>query len=337
MRRSRGALVLAAAAVAAAATWAVATGEGRQAAGPAASPPPPPVVARIDLPGKPRQLAVADDGLWVVTDRGLHRIDPAANRLVASVPVGTATVEAGGLAVSGDAVWVPGERSRSLWRVDRASGRIAGRVGLGQVLYGPVGVAASGDTVWVTCCALRHGERPAGTLLRVDGHRGRVTHRVPVPDGPLAVAAGRDGVWVGTGSGALLQVDPASGRVRRRVPPADPRGRVQALSPAPGVLWVADTGAGAIRRLDPAAGRYDLGLTAPLPRNLGAGPDPDRAWAVTDPNQLLSVVDAAARRRSRPVPLSQLGGVRGVAVGAGAVWVTTGGQVVRVDPARVPG
>jgi hypothetical protein len=50
-----------------------------------------------------------------------------------------------------------------------------------------------------------------------------------------------------------------------------------------------------------------------------------------------AVTAAAARRRSRPVPLSQLGGVRGVAVGAGAVWVTTGGQVVRVDPARVPG
>jgi hypothetical protein len=34
--------------------------------------------------------------------------------------------------------------------------------------------------------------------------------------------------------------------------------------------------------------------------------------------------------------LAQLGGVRGIAVGPHAVWVTTGDQVVRIDPARIP-
>ncbi|HEX5879866.1 MAG TPA: hypothetical protein VF468_16355 [Actinomycetota bacterium] len=29
-------------------------------------------------------------------------------------------------------------------------------------------------------------------------------------------------------------------------------------------------------------------------------------------------------------------GVRGVAVGPGAIWVTTGSQVVQVDPSRLP-
>jgi streptogramin lyase len=238
------------------------------------------------------------------------------------------------LGLSATAAWVPQERSRLLWRVDRTTNRVRGRVDLGQVLYGPVGVATQGDTVWVACCGLKHGARPAGTLLRVDGRRGTVTGRVAVPEGPLAVVAGPDAVWVGTAEGSLLRVDPETAEVVARVAAPDPRGRIQALSLEPGVLWVADTGAGAIRRLDLATGRFTLAVTAPAPRNLAAGPD--GAYVVTDLNQLLSRVDDRTGRRGQPLPLAQLGGVRGVAVGPDGVWVTTGDQVVRIDPARIP-
>ena len=98
---------------------------------------------------------------------------------------------------------------------------------------------------------------------------------------------------------------------------------------------MADPGAGAIRRFDLASGRFDGGVTAPAPRNLAAGTAADEAWVVTDLNQLLSRVDARTGRRGPPIPVQHLGGVRGVAVGAGAVWVTTGDQVVRLDPSRV--
>jgi streptogramin lyase len=292
------------------------------------------VVARVPVPGRPRQLVADADGLWVVSDTGLHHIDPATNRVVASVPVGPPNADLGGLGLSATTVWVPQERSRLLWWVDRTTGRVGDPVDLGQVLYGPVGVATRGDTVWVACCGLKYGPRPAGMLLRVDGRRGQVTGRLAVPQGPLAVVAGPDAVWVGTAEGSLLRVDPVTAKVVARVAAPDPDGRVQALSLQPGELWVADTGAGAIRRFDLASGRFDLAVTAPLPRNLAAGPD--GAYVVTDLNQLLSQVDDRSGRRGRPLPLAQLGGVRGIAVGPGAVWVTTGGQVVRLDPARIP-
>jgi sugar lactone lactonase YvrE len=340
VRRSRIVLGLLVAALAAAGvSVGVRVAAGRRGSpdqGAAVAPAPSPVLARIPVEGKPRQLVLDADGLWVVTDRGVQRIDPSADRVVSSTPVGIPTAYLGGLAVSADAVWVPGVRSDLLWRVDRAANRVSGQVHLGTVLHGPVGVAADGDTVWVTCCALEYGADPAGTLLRVDARRGRVTARVPVPEGPMAVVADRDAVWVGTARGSLLRVDPATAKVVGRVPAPDRRGRVQALSRGPGVLWVADTGAGAIRRFDLAAGRFDLGVPAPAPRNLAAGTGPDEAWVVTDLNQLLSRVDAGTGRRGPPVPVRYLGGVRGVAVGAGAVWVTTGDQVVRLDPSRVP-
>jgi DNA-binding beta-propeller fold protein YncE len=333
---SRRGLVAAAVVVAAgvlAGVWA-ASRPVSPAAGPAVALPPSPVAARISLPGKPRQLVRDGDGLWVVTDRALHRIDTSTNQVVASVPVGTSTAEPGGLALASDAVWVPGVRSDLLWRVDRAASRVSGQIRLGQVLYGPVGVAAQGDSVWVTCCALKYGARPEGMLLRVDLRHRRVTSRVPVPEGPLAVVADRRALWVGTARGSLLRVDPATGKVVARVPPPDARGRIQALSLRSGVLWAADTGAGAVRRLAPSAGRFDLGVVAPMPRNLAAGPD--GAWVVADLNQLLSWVDAGTGRRSAPVPLPYLGGVRGIAAAPDAIWVTTGDQVVRLDPARLP-
>lgn len=322
------------AAVVSAAVWAAVNREGAPASGPGSAEPPSPVVARIRISGKPRQLVLDAGSLWVVAERRLDRIDPSTHRIVASVPIGVPSADLGAVAVSADTAWVPEERSELLWRVDRATNRVMGRVRLGKVLYGPVGVAAVGDTVWVTCCALEHGARPAGMLLRVDGRRNQVTARVPVPEGPMAVVAGRDRIWVGTARGSLLSVALASARVVTRVPPPDPRGRIQALSAAPGALWVADTGAGAVRRFDLASGRYDLGVTAPAPRNLAAGDD--GAYVVTDLNQLLSRVDGRTGRRSAPVPLEHLGGVRGVAVGPGAIWVTTGSQVVQVDPTRLP-
>jgi DNA-binding beta-propeller fold protein YncE len=318
----------------AAGIWVGARRPGPPATGSGAAAPASPVVARVPVPGKPRQLVADADGLWVVADAGLHRIDPATNQVVVSVPVGPPDADLGGLGLSATAAWVPQERSELLWRVDRATNRVRGRVELGQVLYGPVGVATQGGTVWVACCGLKYGARPAGTLLRVDGRRGQVTGRFAVPEGPMAVAADPDGVWVGTAAGSLLRVDPVAAKVVARVAAPDPRGPIQAVSLAPGVLWVADTGAGAIRRFDLASGRYTLAVTAPAPRNLAAGPD--GAYVVTDLNQLLSRVDAGTGRRGRPLPLAQLGGVRGIAVRPDAVWVTTGDQVVRLDPARIP-
>jgi streptogramin lyase len=332
MRRSLGIVVVVAVALMVAGVWVVVSRPEGPVGRPDSDGQPSPVLARVPIAAKPRQLVVGADGLWVVSDRGLHRIDPSTNRVVAEVGIGIPTAYLGPLALSADAAWVPGERSELLWRIDRATSRVRAQLRLGQVLYGPVGVATQGENVWVSCCGLKYGKRPAGMLVRVDSRRNQVTARIPIPEGPLAVVADAESVWVGTARGSLLRVDPASARVVARVPRPDPRGRIQALSPGPGVLWVADTGAGAIRRFDMATGRFDLAVTAPAPRNLAAGPD--GAWVVTDLNQLLSWVDGRSGRRGAPVPLGYLGGVRGVAVGPEAVWVTTGTQVVRLDPNR---
>jgi hypothetical protein len=75
-----------------------------------------------------------------------------------------------------------------------------------------------------------------GPLLRLDARTGRVQARLDV-DGPTALVADREGVWVGTRTGELVHV-------ARRGPPAMSRfpgvpGRVVRLLRAHGSLWVA--------------------------------------------------------------------------------------------------
>jgi hypothetical protein len=293
-----------------------------------------PVAARIRLQDQARQLALGPGGLWVLGDRWLHRIDPASDRVVARVALGAATAAPGGLALSPEGAWVPAERSGLLWRVGPAGDRVDRRVRVDQALHGPLGVAVAGDRIWVSCCAFRYGPRPAGQLLAVDARRGRVVGRLPVPDGPLAVLADREAVWVATGRGSVLKVDPATVRVVATVPPPDPGGRIQALAAGPGGIWAADTGAGRVRRLDPARARFDLAVPAGLARNLGAGPA--GVFVVAGLNKTLSPVDQDGGRLGPAIPRSLVDNARGVAVGDDAVWVTTGREVVRIDPRRLP-
>jgi hypothetical protein len=292
-----------------------------------------PVVARIAVDDNPRQPVLAADGLWVAGERALYRIDPSSNRLAATIPVGTLVAAPAAVALATGVAWVPAGASTWLWRVDRAANRVDGRIGLGRRLLGPVGVAAQDDTVWVSCCAFQHGPRPAGMLLRVDTRRNRVVERIPIVDGPLAVTVGAGAVWVATARGGVLRVDPASNRVVGRVGLAA-GSRVEAITATPGGIWAVDTGDHNVLRLDSGSGRVGLAVAAPVPRGLGVGDG--GAWAIVTNDRTLARVDEQGGRLRARVPAEVVRDVRGIAVGPGALWVTTGNEVVRLDPRRLP-
>jgi DNA-binding beta-propeller fold protein YncE len=338
MRRGPRTLTVAAVAalvvaVAAVGIWAAGSGPRRSAGGGQRVPAGSPVVASVRLDDTPRQVVLAADGLWTVGERALYRIDPAGNRVVATIPVGTVVAAPAALALAGGVAWVPAGASSTLWRVDRATGRVDGRIGLDRRLLGPVGVAAQDGTVWVSCCALQHGPGPAGVLLRVDPRRNRVVARIPIADGPLAVAAGGGAVWVATARGGVLRVDPRSNRVVGRVPLAA-GSRVEAIAATPQGIWAVDTGDYHVLRLDPGSGRVGLAVAAPLPRGVGVGDG--GAWAIVTNDRTLARVDERDGRLRARVPADLVRDVRGIAVGAGALWVTTGNQVLRLDPRRLP-
>src|SRR6266540_2653257 len=137
MRRPPRNPTIVVAVAAAVGVWAVRGGLGSSSAGggqrtEAGSP----VVARIAVDDSPRQAVLAADGLWVVGERALYRIDPSSNRVVATIPVGTVVAAPAAVALAGGAAWVPAVASTTLWRVDRAANRVDGRVGVDRRLLG---------------------------------------------------------------------------------------------------------------------------------------------------------------------------------------------------------
>jgi hypothetical protein len=115
------------------------------------------VAARVALPGRASAMAADASAVWVVTvgDGGgtLVRADPAADAIVAEIPLGPEIAGDDEVVVGAEAVWVLGvrwspegdvEHGGDLIRVDPETNTVAARIPLGGFH-----VAAGADEVWV--------------------------------------------------------------------------------------------------------------------------------------------------------------------------------------------
>ena len=137
-------------------------------------------------------------------------VNPATNRVVASVAVGSRPVS---IASGEGAVWVGDARDGTVSRVDPASRRVAKTIGIG----GPaVDLATGAGAVWAATGGF-------GEVVRIDAGLDAAAERIPLGSpGDLAVprvssvGAGDGRVWAGAFEG-LARIDPGSGRVTGRV------------------------------------------------------------------------------------------------------------------------
>ena len=88
------------------------------------------ITAQIPDAGGPANLVVGEGAVWVWSDGQLLRVDPRLNAIVARID-GTAAGPAAGLAVGGGFVWVA--VPEGIGRVDPATDRIDGVIPLGPV------------------------------------------------------------------------------------------------------------------------------------------------------------------------------------------------------------
>jgi YVTN family beta-propeller protein len=197
----------------------------------------------------------------------LLRVDPATDKVVASIPVG---LQPEGVAVTAGAVWVADEHSEAVTRVDPATNTVVATipigpagpagpqimtagpngvfvdvpnmssvvridpatntVGLWSPLEGPV--ASDGTQVWIGVEAGPHG---LPEVVRIDPVTGKVITAVDLDvSGITYVAVGLGSVWV-TADGALFRIDPATGRVIGRLTGDGVGGDVMV---AGGAVWV---------------------------------------------------------------------------------------------------
>lgn len=174
------------------------------------------VAGTVDVGGPPRALAGTAGALWVGTDAGVVRVDPAALTAGAVAPTALPVTA---LAVSGDVVYAALDGGTALVRVGVASAVVERTVELAEPLLDLT--APAEDPTAVLVLGVRH-------VFRVES--GAVTTQTPA-EGGTAIAAGAGAVWVTSADrGELLAIDPGLTTVLAVTP----------LPGAPGAVAVPD-------------------------------------------------------------------------------------------------
>lgn len=198
-------------------------------------------ISRIDpttdrferVPGAATPIAVGAGALWARAFDRVHtivRIDPATNRVVATIELG---VDPGTIAVDGSAVWVA-DPAGTVVRIDATSNTVRARIWIGSLTFG---IAAAPDGVWVSG---RSFDDRHAMLWRVDPATNTVvaTISTPVNCGTLAVDSGV--TWVECITARRIDAS-------RDVLVSTRAGALVGLAAADGAAWALDQGAALAR------------------------------------------------------------------------------------------
>jgi YVTN family beta-propeller protein len=267
-----------------------------------------------------------DPPLVVAPPNSVAVIDPATNRVVATVPVG---VRPGPVAYGEGAIWVGNLEDRSLSRIDPATQTLVRNIPLPAT---PDAVTVGAGAVWVVNGRL-------GTLYRVDPTLNDVTDAPRLGDrAVLTAGAGADvglgWVWAAFGDSTLARADPAPPRAAGLgSTDTGPAAVVVAFDS----VWVANAGDATVQRFSPLTFEEgpirEVGVGS-MPTGLAAGEG--AIWVANTGNDYVTRIDAAGLGANalRLIPVGD--GPTDVAIGNGVVWVANAaaGSISRIDPER---
>jgi YVTN family beta-propeller protein len=218
----------------------------------------------------PKAVATSTGAVWAGRGdtRSLVRIDPASDRVVATIPVG---VEPWYIAASDTAVWLTDWRVNTVVRVDPASDQVVATIS--NLPAGTTGLAITPGAVWVASSR-------DNMLTRIDTTTNQVITSLPTDLTPLPVLYTYGSVWVRNefreGNGTVQRIDPATNQVVATIPVGPGAGRdgLDALAAVDGGVWVAGL---RLERIDPATNQVGRRLDHTC-NAVTAGPD--ALWTV---------------------------------------------------------
>lgn len=260
---------------------------------------------RIDVGGHPFSLAEAGGSIWVANflTGKVQRIDPATNRVAASVPVGG---EPYGLAVAPGSIWVGNNAAAEVARIDIASNRVVARVPAGDR---PIGLTYANGSVSV-------GDFGDGAITRIDAATNAVTRRVVVAGEHEDLALDFGSLWVPNEEGTVTRLDPATLAVQATIAVGlDP----DFVVTRDGFVWTSAYRDDVVSKIDPATGSV---TTLPAARGAqGLAFDEHGLWLANYDDDRLRLLDPAGGRVLRRWALDA--GPRDVLVAAGSIWVAS--------------
>ena len=199
------------------------------------------LIRRCDLPSA---IAIGTGAVWVGRNDTLSvvRLDPATNRVVATIPVG---VHVFGLTTSESAVWVSAYEDDRVVRIDPTTNAVSLDL---PVPHGPSGIAIAGNGAWAA-------DYRGGSVSAVDGASGRVRWTIPIGWGPFPIVVTDGSAWVrNEGDASLSRIDVETGKVVATIPidPFTGTDGVDSLAVTRDGVWI---GGQRLQRVDPASNR----------------------------------------------------------------------------------
>ena len=252
-------------------------------------------------------VLITDNAVWVASSQpfAVHRIDPVANKIVATVKIPGEACS--GLASGFGSIWVPVCGAKpELVRIDAATNAISATLAVAPA--GPEGgITASNDSIWMMTDT-------QGTLARIDPATNSVGQKISIPPGSYNPLFDDGIVWVtGVESSVLTAVDAVTGKVLESVP-VGPRPRF--LTAGGGSVWTLNQGDGTVTRVDEKSRKVILTIPVGIP---GKGGDIDFGAGAVWP----TVFD---------VPLSRIDVATNTVV---RQWVGKGGDSLRCGFASI--
>jgi len=285
-----------------------------------------PIVARIKVPVGPGWLGTGFGSLWVSKSlsREVLRIDPATNRVIAAIHVGSDPEL--GIGVGLGFVWVADTKDRTITQIDPETNRVVKVIPV-DVARDPEGSLGVGEgSVWIM--TNRRGTK-SGTLTRIDPATGKITADFAVrPDSHAAVVA-FGAVWVtSSGAGTVTRVDPISGAVVAEVAVhALPRFLIASEQ----AIWVLSQSDGTLARIDPSSNSVMATVDVGVPGEGGDLSVGGRHVWVSAEHIPLSQIDPGKNQLVRQFVGGKKDDTMRVAFGSAWVLEENHGEIWRID------
>jgi hypothetical protein len=270
-------------------------------------------------------VAVAGTSVWLRTDAGAVRVDAQTGKVSPPVTVPRSIGLIEHLTVAQGALWAGVQPSGSgssspgaVYRFDASTGKP-----IGTAIKLPArleAIGAGAGAVWVVT-----GTR----LIRIDPSTGVArTEPATVPDGSSAVAVGGGSVWIPNHDtpGRVFRIDASTGRPTGA--PIKVGGNPNDITADDRSVWTGDDNKGATE-IDAATGKIVTTITLPGDAN-GLAIDGPNLWVTIGTNLAETVTRFSGGQQNTPPGLHTSDYAYGVAVGAGATWITSGATLLRI-------
>lgn len=284
-------------------------------------------VLLVLLVGIAVRLASSGTSSMTVGANSVAAIDPASDHVVGAVAVGD---RPGAVAFDAGSLWAANRDDQTISRIDPRTMRVVRTIALAGP---PTGIAATANGLWVVQANVTPDTTTASSIkvTRIDPEFDASSSGVRIgnviPDGPGAIAAQGNSLWIAPSTGLLTHLDVATGAVTGRLDPNASPGGI-AIS-GDGALWLTDTEANEVVRVDPTQALTPIPVgDAPTAIAAGAG----GVWVVDSLDDAIVRIDPDTRSVTATVRVGH--SPAGIAVGAGSVWVANAGDgtVTRIDP-----